>query len=319
MIIIKTLGIIAEFNPLHNGHLHFIKTALESSNASACVVVLSSNFTQRGSPALADKFYRAQMAMNAGADLVFELPFIFSCAAGQDFSAGGVDILGLTGIADSIAFGMENPNFDVDKIADLLTYENDEYKNYLQDRLKTGASFSKASALALDHVVSGAGEFIKQPNNLLAVSYLLQIKRRYYDLKIYPIKRTGEINSSSIRHDLYNNSHMMPDFTMDILNNAEYDQKLCADYKNAIWKILQAVLNRAEPEELKNIHGIDEGIENLFLKKIFESSDFDSFLNSCVSMRYTRAHLRRRIIYILTGLRRWKNLTRISGRGLSFA
>ena len=318
MIIIKTLGVIAEFNPLHNGHVKFLQTAIEISKASACVIVLSSDFTQRGSPALVDKYYRAEMAIKAGADLVFELPFIYSCSAGQDFSAGGVDILGLTGIADAVSFGMENPEFELEKIVDALIYENDEYKNFLRDKLKSGASFSKASSLALDHVIPGAGDFIKQPNNLLAVSYLTNIRRKYYDLAVFPVKRSEKITSSEIRHNIYENAHMMPDFTQDIINIAEQQNKLCVNYKLKLWEILQAVLNRAAPQELKAVHGIDEGLENLFIKKWPDAENFDSFLNYCVSMRYTRAHLRRRVIYILTGLARWHNLTPDYVRVLAF-
>ena len=258
------------------------------------------------------------MAIKAGADLVFELPFIYSCAAGQDFSAGGVDILGLTGIADCVSFGMEEPNFEVEKIVDALLYENEEYKNFLKDKLKTGASFSKASSLALEHIIPGAGDFIKQPNNLLAVSYVSNIRRKYYDLAIIPVKRSEKYSSSEIRHNLYENLHMIPDFAQDIINIAEQEGKLCVDYKNNLWKIVQAVLNKSTPEELKNFHGIDEGLENLFLKKWPDAENYDTFLNFCISMRYTRAHLRRRIIYILTGLTRWKNITPDYVRVLAF-
>ena len=120
-------GIIAEFNPLHKGHELLIKS---QKKFGACVVVLSSNFTQRGSPSLIDKFSRAEMSIRAGADLVIELPFIFACSAAQDFSRGAVGMLARMNFIDKIAFGMEDPEFNFDPLININ--ENKDYKIYFK-------------------------------------------------------------------------------------------------------------------------------------------------------------------------------------------
>ncbi|MBR1418452.1 MAG: nucleotidyltransferase family protein, partial [Synergistaceae bacterium] len=95
----EVIGIVAEYNPFHNGHLYMLREAKAKFSDAAVIIILSSNFTQRGEPAICDKSARAEMALANGADLVLELPFIFSCAAAQDFSAGAIDILAKTKLA----------------------------------------------------------------------------------------------------------------------------------------------------------------------------------------------------------------------------
>ena len=141
-------GIIAEFNPLHKGHEALMKFASSRENSGACVVLMSSNFTQRGSPAIVDEFTRAEMAITAGADLVLELPFIYSCSAGQDFARGAVEILGRLKFIAQIAFGMEDANYNVEPLINLLLNENQDYKNFLKHELDSGASFAKAHSIA---------------------------------------------------------------------------------------------------------------------------------------------------------------------------
>ncbi len=171
--------------------------------SGADVVVLSSNFTQRGSPAVVDKFSRAAMAMSAGASLVVELPFLFACAAGQDFARGAVDIFGRTGIVERVAFGMEDPEFDFAPLVDAMSRESrrteagyragetnafaleefspvdvtncKKYTQALRRELKQGASYPKANAIALEQILPGSKEFITRPNNMLALSYILHI------------------------------------------------------------------------------------------------------------------------------------------------
>ena len=156
----KITGIIAELNPLHKGHEFLIKT---QKNYGSCVVVLSSNFTQRGEPAFVDKFFRAEMAVRAGADLVLELPFIFSCSAAQDFSRGAINIIARTNFVNKIAFAMEDPDFDFEKLINLES--NPSYKNFLKNELSRGASFSKAHAIAAEKILPGSFDFLSNPNN----------------------------------------------------------------------------------------------------------------------------------------------------------
>ena len=289
-----TTGIIAEFNPLHKGHLHLITRAL--SHSGSCVAVLSGNFTQRGSPAIVDKFTRSRMTLEAGADLVLELPFLFACAAGHDFARGAVSLLGKTGFADTIAFGMETPDADVTSL--LLSEESESFTRRLRLELGRGASYPKAYALALEAVCPGAGEFISQPNNMLALSYVREIHRHIYNQKVLAVKREGDFSSRAVREDLQGNADMMPEFARKILAGAELSDEA------KLWPLLQSVFIRSKPQDLREIYGIDEGIEGLFLKHWRDSQSLDDFIGRCVCARYTRSHIRRRLVYILLGLYR---------------
>lgn len=295
-------GIIAEFNPLHEGHKSLMQFAKSLPDSEGVIVILSSNFTQRGSPSIIDKFSRASMAVMAGADLVIELPFLYACSAGQDFSRGSVEILGRLGCVSRIAFGMENPEFDAASLADVMAHEPEGYREILRREIGRGASFPKAVSIALDEIVAGSRDFITRPNNMLAVSYMVGIIRGGWKIEAVPFLRKGEVTSRAIREDIAGNSHMMPEYSRKIIEDAKREGRL-SDY-GRLWPLLQGVFIRSKAEELREIYGIDEGIEGLFLKHWKDSRGLEDFVGRCVCARYTRAHIRRRIAYILLGLKR---------------
>ena len=295
-----TIGIIAEFNPLHRGHERLITAA--KSRDDSCVVVLSSNFTQRGSPSLTDKFTRTRTALEAGADLVLELPVLYSCSAAQDFARGAVNLLARTHFADTLAFGMESPEWDLAGV--VRAEESESFRETLRAELSLGASYPKAHALALDSVVRGAGDFVSRPNNMLALSYVREILRNNYALKIFPVKREGNFSSRVIREDRAGSADMLPDFSRRILEEAEVNGRV--SYEDRLWPLVQGALIRSSAEDLRRIYGIDEGIEGLLMKNLLINRTCSIFLGACVCARYTRAHIRRRLIYILLGLDRWK-------------
>ncbi|MBQ7593939.1 MAG: nucleotidyltransferase family protein, partial [Synergistaceae bacterium] len=292
-------GIIAEFNPLHKGHEELIRFA----KSDGVIIILSGNFTQRGSPAIIDKFLRAELAVKAGADLVFELPFLYACSAGQDFARGAVEIFRRLGFVSRLAFGMEEPEFDFMPLVYIMLNENEDYKKFLHEELDKGASFTKANSLALDKILPGSREFLVKPNNLLALSYILEVKRHNYNMKMMKLKRSGNFRSKDIRESLHDEKilDMLPTFTRDIICSCE---RLCDESK--LWPLLQNIFIRSKPEDLRKIYGIDEGIEGLFLRNWRNSQGLDDFIGRCVCARYTRAHIRRRLIYILLGLDRWE-------------
>ena len=295
-------GIIAEFNPLHKGHEKLIKS---QKNQGPCVVILSSNFTQRGEAAFVDKFLRADMAVQAGADLVLELPFIFSCSAAQDFSRGALNIIARTNFINRIAFGMEDPEFNFNPLIN-MEEKNENYKKFLHEELSRGASFSKAHSIAAEKIFPGSFDFLSKPNNLLGLSYIQEIKKNNFNLEINFIKREGNFKSKIIRENLEENFSMLPDYSQKILLKAKHEGKI-SNQEN-FWPLLKNIFIRTSPEELRKIHGIDEGIENLFLKHWKKSQSLEDFIGRCVCSRYTRAHIRRRLIYILLNLNRFEAL-----------
>ena len=240
------------------------------------------------------------MAIESGADLVLELPFLFSCSAAQDFAKGAVNILGLTGLADNLIFGMEDPDFNINSLVDIMLSERHEYRALLKSHLTRGASFSKASSLALDEILPGSHDFISKPNNMLAASYMLNIKKYNYDMKTLAVKREGAYKSKLIRENLTRNLDMMPDYSRKILLESKF-----AD-ESKLWKLLQNIFIRTQAQELRKIYGVDEGIENLFLRNWRASNSLDDFIGRCVCARYTRSHIRRRLVYILLNLERYE-------------
>lgn len=295
-------GIIAEFNPLHQGHESLLRFARGLPDSEGVIVILSSNFTQRGSPSITDKFTRAHNSVMAGADLVIELPFLCACSAGQEFSRGAVNILGRLGCVSRIVFGMENPEFDAATLAGIIANEPEEYTEMLRREIGRGASFPKAVSIALDGILPGAGKFITSPNNMLAVSYMAGIIRGGYDIQPLPFRREGGITSREIRGNLSGNSHMMPEYSRKVIAACGNEGRISDAGK--LWPLLQGVFIRSNSEDLRKIYGVDEGIEGLFMRHWREAYGLEDFIGRCVCARYTRSHIRRRLIYILLGLKR---------------
>lgn len=184
----KTIGIIAEFNPFHNGHRYILEEAKKRLNADYCVVVMSGSFTQRGAPACIYKYDRVRSALMCGADAVLELPVSYATASAEAFAYGGVSILDSLGCIDRIAFGAECDDPDkLSTIADILCNPPAEYNEGLQRALQSGLSYPAARAEALPEY----SEILSCPNNILAVEYYKALKRLGSDISAYPILRIG--------------------------------------------------------------------------------------------------------------------------------
>lgn len=174
----KVLGIIAEYNPFHNGHRHHLEQSLAVSGADCSVAVMSGNFLQRGEPALWDKRIRAKMAVTCGIDLVVELPFAFACNNAEQFAFGGVSLLSGLGCVTDLAFGCEGDFETLFAAARRLAFEDDSFQSALASGLDKGLSFpaARTKALAECGLEEGAA-LLTQPNNILAVEYMKQCIR----------------------------------------------------------------------------------------------------------------------------------------------
>lgn len=196
----KIIGIIAEYNPFHNGHAYQITTIRERTGADFVIVAMSGDFVQRGAPAILDKYARAQMALSCGADLVLELPALWATASAEHFAMAGVTLFEKMGLVDGICFGAETDNLPLlTAIADILADEPEAYRTLLASYLKTGAAFPKARASALAdfvamhemHLTDDLHEVLSSPNNILAIEYLKALRRRHSSMTPYLIRREG--------------------------------------------------------------------------------------------------------------------------------
>ena len=146
----KVLGIIAEYNPFHNGHLYHIRESVEQTEADYVVCVISGNFVQRGNTSIIDKWTKAKMAIAQGADLVIELPTIYATSSAENFAEGAIKILDSLGIVDTLSFGIEAKDLaTLNNIANVLYQEPKEYVTMLSHELSKGVSFPRARENAL--------------------------------------------------------------------------------------------------------------------------------------------------------------------------
>lgn len=192
----KTVGIIAEYNPFHNGHLYQLKKAKEISQADYCIVVMSGDFTQRGTPAIFDKYIRCRMALLAGADLVIELPVIYATASAETFAMGAVSILSALHV-DALCFGSECGSLmSLQEISNVLQNEPPEFQSRLSDMLKNGVSYPAARQSALSGVLHLPEDLLSSPNNILGIEYLKALSRLSsmgkHVMTPITIKREGE-------------------------------------------------------------------------------------------------------------------------------
>jgi len=202
----KHVGIIAEYNPFHNGHFYQISQIKNQFPGKKIIAVMSGNFVQRGEPAIFNKYLRTQSALSAGIDCIFELPSIYATASAEHFASAGVLALYKTGVVDTLCFGAENDDIDLFyKIAGVLLEEPAEFQILLHQHLKEGNSFPKARGYAISQYLQDPDilSFIQSPNNILGIEYTKAVLKYNLPLKIFIIKReVSDYHSTSIDNSI---------------------------------------------------------------------------------------------------------------------
>lgn len=189
----KTVGIISEYNPFHDGHAYHIRQAKAETGADFAVVVMNGDFVQRGEPAIFDKYTRTEQALGGGADIVFELPVRFGVSSAGDFAFGGILALASLGFVDSVCFGSESGSLTPFlEAADILVKEPDAFRTNLRRFLRSGMSFPAARMHALSEISGMSVEFMQTPNNILAVEYCVALQRLSSSIQPFTIRRVGQ-------------------------------------------------------------------------------------------------------------------------------
>lgn len=317
----NVVGIVAEYNPFHNGHAHHLRQAVEVSGARAVVVVLSSNFVQRGEPSFQDKWSRAEGALVGGADLVLELPVPFSCHNAGVFARGAVEILVSTGLVTHLSFGMEGEIPRLESILDILLHEPLPFKEKLKSSLDRGMSFVEARSMAVDALVPGARASLSTPNNNLALAYQLELARRGMPIMPLPVKRVGSgfhstqggffASATAIRLQLRKGrveeaKEAIPaeNFRLLLRDLAAGRCLLDEDRVMAAYRVLLA---RSSLEELSRVAEMGEGLESRLKNAARQSKNLEDFISSCISRRYPRGRICRHLVHALIGLDHWTN------------
>lgn len=308
------LGIVSEYNPFHNGHLYHLKKSIEVTKADAIVTVMSGNFTQRGEPALFNKWIRTEAALKSGINLVIELPVCYSTSSAELFAFGAVSLLNSIGIVDYISFGSENGDIkELMEIAKLLSTEDNDFKFRLKNFLKAGYSFARARQLAIDRE-SFNKKLITSPNNILGIEYLKWLIR--LESKIVPvtIKRLGpeyndqELNeanhissATSIRNTLKNGDlekvlQHLPYSSYEIIRNALLNGQKPV-FKSDMERLIYYEL--IKNDEIEEIFDVSEGLHKRIKDRIYQSQSLDELLLGIKTKRYAYSRLSRILFHIL--------------------
>lgn len=313
------VGVIAEYNPFHQGHAYQLRAIRQAIRERfhddvAIVAVMSGSFTQRGEAAVLDKWRRADLAVRGGCQLVLELPFLFACRSAQDFARGGVRLLQGLGCVDTLAFGAESPD-----LAPLMeaarVIDAPETQAALHEALRAGTSYAKALTAILQTESGLASDLLRQPNNILAIEYLralrgyapgiepLLIARRgagYHETSLGPLA-----SASAIRGEL---AKAQPDFASlkDSLPEATYAAIRAAfpaeiASTERLFRPLLARLLTMQGRELEAIFGLQEGLANRLLAKIRQSQTLQELIAGMVTSRYPASRISRIVPHLLLG------------------
>ena len=312
----KILGIIAEYNPFHNGHKYQIEQARLKTGADYIVIVMSGSFVQRGTASICDKWSRSKMALLGGADLVIELPVVYSMQSAEYFASGAVKILNALGVVDYLAFGVENDNIsDLTSIAQVLLGEPENFKIALNNALATGISFPSAREFALKEY-TGFDNILGTPNNILAIEYIKALLRIKSKIKPVAILRSGVMHdkigegnitsASHIRSLLLENGlgsikNYVPEYVYEILDVEIKNGKAPINI-NSLETAIITRLRTIPLQELAQIRDVTEGLENRIKQGANICTTLDDIINYAKTKRYTRSRLRRIIANTLLGI-----------------
>lgn len=322
----KTVGIISEYNPFHNGHKYHIEAAKEACSADHCVCIMSGSFVQRGEPAVFDKWTRAEMAVLNGADLVIELPVVYACQPAEIFALGSIKILNALGVIDFICFGSELGDIDsLHTLARLLHDEPEAFKLLLKKQLELGVSYPRAVSAALSSYLGTGSEAVTSdilgnPNNVLGIEYIKALMALHSTIEPIAVKRmasghndtgiTGSIASATaIRHEIKENGitdkvrQAMPDNCTSLIE-ASMKTGRKPLFLESFSDLLLYKLRTMGEVELGNFLNAREGIENRLKKFSHSCTGMEELLEAVKTKRYTRTYLQRLLCHILLDMKK---------------
>lgn len=332
----KTAGIIAEYNPFHNGHRYQIEELRARTGADYVVIAMSGDFVQRGEPALYDKYTRTRMALSAGADLVLELPAAFATSSAEDFAACGVALLDRLGVIDILCFGSECGDIaPLKKIAQLLVREPADYLDSLKEHLRSGHSFPKAREDAVREWLQQGGDgcseseepstsqtLLSSPNNILGIEYMKALQRRDSHIQPYTILRCGKgyhdtvlavdgmdfASASAIRKAIHEE---LPESAMTQMPERAMTQMPVLPDDAAIPVFpddLSAFLNYRllelshSGQDLASFADVSAELADRIQNQLLQFSSFTERIRQLKTRQYTYTRISRALIHILLGI-----------------
>ena len=297
----NVIGIIAEYNPFHLGHLYQINKIKEMYKDSIIIAIVSSSFTQRGDVSILNKWDKARIALDNGIDLVIELPYFYAGQSSDIFANGAVTILNYLGI-DTLVFGMESDDINNLKLMADIQLNDKNYNNIVKEYLSNGYNYPTALSKAIKDILNLD---IYLPNDLLALSYIKQVKLINNNINVIGIKRTNDYHGKEITSNIVNASLIREQFknNLDISNYIpSYDtNKLYNVSVNDFYPLLKyQILNNIN--NLDKFLTVDEGIDNRIKKYIKNSNNWNELVNNIKTKRYTYNKINRMLMHILFNL-----------------
>lgn len=317
------LGIIAEYNPFHNGHLYHLEEAKQRSGCNYSICVMTGNFAQRGGTSLINKWTKTEMALAGGIDLVLELPTIYSVSSAENFAEGAVKVLNTTGIVTNLAFGMESNDLSsLNNIANVLYQEPREYVTMLNHELSRGNSFPKARESAIMMYLNDIKRYaniLSGSNNILAIEYLKALKKTKSDMMPLGVQRKKVFyNDDKIVDDFASASairklvqlqqfddirRVMPKECYMLLREEMKRGNLVFDLRKYETIILYN-LRKMTIRDIANIPDVSEGLEYSIKEAAENCNTIRDFIDMVKTKRYTQTRIQRILVYALLGIDR---------------
>ena len=295
----KIAGVIAEYNPFHNGHAHHLRETRRKGNCDFVVVCMDGSFTQRGEPACMDKWARARLALECGADAVFELPALWALQPADGFARGGVAVLGRLG-CDLLSFGSEETDINLLKtLADMGENEPPELRAALREGLAAGKSHARARGEAIAALLGVDAALLNSPNLILGTQYLREIRAQNMKMEPLPIKRIGNYHdaalgdfasATAIRAAIHDGK--MEEARFCVPEPAREELRRVGRL-HAMDDLLLHTLRGMPPEKIAEIPGVGEGLEQRIARCAQEAAGREELLEALKCKRYTRARLSR--------------------------
>lgn len=323
----KTVGLITEYNPFHNGHAYHIEKAKMLTGADRVIVVMSGDFVQRGAPAVMPKHLRAKSALLSGASLIIELPVCFATGSAEYFAQGSISLLNRLGCIDSICFGSECGDLHLLKeIAQILADEPIEYQTALKQALKEGASFPAARQEALNIYSDKYSEILASPNNILGIEYLKALAKIHSKMEPFTIKRIGAgyhdmdidgqfSSATAIRSDIYqladvnSSSESLPLTHIQTQVPSSCHELMKKNYQTRypvkaddFSLLLKAKLLSETAGSLSHYLDMSPELANRILRLRNDYLSFEQFCDLLKTKELTRSRISRSFIHVLLGI-----------------
>lgn len=306
MKLLKVAGIVAEYNPFHNGH-KFQIDSLKSQGFTHIVTAMSGNFVQRGDTAVADKWARTKAALKNGACLVLEVPTCYCLAPAEKYCFAAVEALHNTGVVDTLCFGSETADkekllYFAEKIFDDISVDI-KLKEFLDDGITYASALEKAVEEIYGKEYSG---ILKNPNDILGIEYIRALKALNSNIKPFPIKRKGVghndietrehfASATAIREMIENGwdySYFLPENSLSELKTAEKNNKFPV-FAQSYERVILGALRNLNENDFEQLCDVCEGFNNRLLEAVKNADSLDSLFTLAKTKRYTLARIRR--------------------------